>query len=156
MTETSQVALLHRCDDHLCSHGGTLEVQSEVGVTVQRILLVDDQADVREVLTDLLKALGHHVTSVADGADAVALIDRVSFDVLITDLGMPGLNGLEVAEHARASNPRMPVLLVTGWGTELGRELPEYVSLVLSKPFTLQSLGAALGRTLASADAGRP
>jgi signal transduction histidine kinase/ActR/RegA family two-component response regulator len=160
-------------------HGGTLDVQSEVGIGTtftltlpaddaaatprrsepthvarvpsQRILLVDHQADVRESLTDMLEALGHHVTTEADGADAVRSIDLERFDLLITDLGLPGVNGLEVAEHARVSNPLMPVLLLTALGTDYGSVVPDHVNLVLSKPVTVRGLEQALGRTIGEA-----
>jgi CheY-like chemotaxis protein len=110
----------------------------------QRVLLVDDQEEVRDSVGEMLRALGHDVTVVDRGDAAVALAGRQRLDVVITDLGMPGMNGLDVAQRFRVLAPRVPVVLLTGWGLDNEAPRPPNVAFVLSKPVTMKSLGDAL------------
>jgi CheY-like chemotaxis protein len=88
--------------------------------------------------------MGHHVT-VADGGDAaVSLAGRQQIDVVITDLGMPGMTGLEVALRFRVLAPRVPVVILTGWGLDPDAGRPPNVVFVLGKPVTMKSLDDAL------------
>ncbi|MFI5177782.1 MAG: ATP-binding protein [Vicinamibacterales bacterium] len=111
---------------------------------VQRVLLVDDQEEVRDSVGEMLRALGHDVTVVDRGDAAVALAGRQRLDVVITDLGMPGMNGLDVAQRFRVLAPRVPVVLLTGWGLDSDAPRPPNVAFVLGKPVTMKSLGDAL------------
>ena len=110
------------------------------------VLLVDDQEDVLQSLSDLLTALGHRVEMAATGQEALALLEEHVFDLVITDLGMPGMNGLEVAGSVHRFQHNVPVVLLTGWGVQYEAVPPEGVSLVVPKPVTLESLGAAIER----------
>ena len=112
----------------------------------RRVLLIDDQPDVRESVSDMLKALGHDVTVAADGQSGLRLVEDGEFDVVLTDLKMPGIDGLEVAKRIRAGHPDLPVILLTGWGTLFENAEPEAVSMVLPKPPTLHSLSEAITR----------
>ncbi len=112
----------------------------------RRILLIDDQPDVRESVSDMLKALGHEVTVAADGQQGLELIQQGAFDVVLTDLRMPGLDGLDVAKRARSIQPEIPVVLLTGRGTLFENAEPEAVAVVLPKPPTLHSLSEAIIR----------
>ena len=152
-------------------HGGTLQVESRVneGTTFtltlpaesrevalaehaqsegqtqpRRVLLIDDQPDVRESVSEMLKALGHTVRAAADGRAGLQLAEEGTFDVVVTDLRMPGMDGLEVAKRVRALRPTIPVVLLTGWGTLFEHAEPEAVSIVLPKPPTLHSLSEAI------------
>lgn len=113
-------------------------------VAVQRILLVDDQEEVRESVGEMLRAMGHHVTVADSGEAAVSLVGRQQFDVVITDLGMPGMSGLEVAQRFRILAPRVPVVVLTGWGLDRDTVRPSNVMFVLGKPVTMKSLDDAL------------
>jgi CheY-like chemotaxis protein len=113
------------------------------------VLVVDDDDAVREVLEDLLRTGGHRVTSAKNGSDALDLVNRQEFDLVFTDLGMPGISGWELAAAIKEKSPRLPVVLVTGWGAQLDPEKLEGsgVDRILSKPFqwmavldTIQSL----------------
>lgn len=111
---------------------------------IQRILLVDDEEDVRASVGELLRSMGHQVTAVDCGEAAVALARRQQIDVVITDLGMPGLNGLGVAQRFRVLTPRVPIVLLTGWGLEPDAVRPDNVVFVLNKPVTMKTLNDAL------------
>jgi signal transduction histidine kinase/ActR/RegA family two-component response regulator/HAMP domain-containing protein len=116
-----------------------------------RILIVDDDPIIIESLRETLRADGHRVTT-ADGGEAgidafqAALGRREPFEMVITDLGMPYVDGRKVAATVKASSPNTPVVLLTGWGQRLTAEnqVPPHVDRVLSKPPNLRELRAAL------------
>jgi len=115
-----------------------------------RILLVDDDPLLLKSLRDILESDGHSVQT-ADGGQAgideflAALARTELFAVVITDLGMPNVDGRAVASVIKAAAPKTPVVLLTGWGHGLqGNNMPEYVDHVLSKPPRLPELRAAL------------
>src|SRR5439155_20036088 len=110
-----------------------------------RILLVEDERGVREFLSEALTELGHRVRVAVDGREGVAAIGEEPVDVVLTDLGLPGLRGDEVARAVAERRPGTPVLLLTGWGEQAQNEpQPPGVSRVLAKPITVDALAAAL------------
>ena len=119
-------------------------------VAEPEVLLVEDDDDNREIMADLLVEAGCRVTAVSNGTDALREIERGSADVVVTDMGLPGRGGLELARAARG---RMPVVLVTGHARYEGMEGLEdgLVEAVLVKPFEPEQLVAAVR----SAAAGR-
>ncbi|MEE8577831.1 MAG: response regulator, partial [candidate division Zixibacteria bacterium] len=80
-----------------------------------KILLADDDAGLRRVIQYKLQQGGHDVVAVADGQSALGLVRSQDFDVLITDLKMPGLNGIELLEKVRALRPTLEVILITAF-----------------------------------------
>jgi CheY-like chemotaxis protein len=86
----------------------------------RRVLIADDNRDAAESLAILLQLEGHDVTVVSDGHEAIAVFDSVRPDAALLDIGMPGLNGYEIAKHIRQSPHGRAVLLiaVTGWGQD--------------------------------------
>src|SRR2546425_12559914 len=79
-----------------------------------RILLVDDNHVVREMLVDLVGSLGYRADAAASGAEALALFDRGQYDVVLTDLVMPGMSGWEVLAALRQRDPQVPIIILTG------------------------------------------
>jgi CheY-like chemotaxis protein len=80
-------------------------------VTGRRILLVDDDRGLRHALSTLLTEAGHVVTAAGDGPEAIALLGNGAWDVVVADIGLPSMNGLEVLAHARAL-PNPPIVIV--------------------------------------------
>jgi CheY-like chemotaxis protein/anti-sigma regulatory factor (Ser/Thr protein kinase) len=114
-----------------------------------RILLVDDESDVREALADMLASSGHTVLTVSDGDEALAVVEREpGLDLVLTDLVMPGTDGWQVAAATKARRPHVAVGLVTGWGQPLDRsDAPRRgVDFVLDKPVSLDVLRDVLAR----------
>jgi signal transduction histidine kinase/CheY-like chemotaxis protein len=106
-----------------------------------RILLVDDDPRLLTVLSDTLESYGHAVTVAAKGKEAVEVFDPSLHDVVITDLGMPRMNGWEVAERIKAKSPETPVFLLTGWGESVAaHEGSQYVDRVIAKPVSAEAL----------------
>ena len=115
----------------------------------RRILLVDDQPEVREMLTEALAAHGHVVAQAASGGHA---LDRLAggepVDLVLTDLGMRDMTGWEVAESVRRRWPDLPVGLITGWGarSEGTLEQRQSVAFIIAKPFTIDTLLSSIAR----------
>ena len=82
-----------------------------------RILLVDDEASIRLTLGALLERTGYDVTSADGGEQAVQLLERQAFDLLLTDLKMPGMDGMQVVAAARQCQPDVAVIVLTGHGS---------------------------------------
>ena len=103
-----------------------------------RILVVDDEAPLREILGEMLEREGHEVRLAEGGRQALELFDAESFDAVLTDIGMPGMNGWELARSIRARDGRIPMAVITGWGNAVGtQEQSEAgVNWVVTKPFT--------------------
>lgn len=101
------------------------------------VLVVDDEQRVRSVLSKLLRLKGHTVEQASSGAEALAMIENDTFDIVFTDHGMPAMNGHQLASALRRRQPRLPIVLVTG-DSEV--EATKDVNTVLSKPFKLNAL----------------
>jgi signal transduction histidine kinase/ActR/RegA family two-component response regulator/HAMP domain-containing protein len=122
-------------------------------VTPLRLLVIDDDPLLAESLLRILESEGHHVT-LADGGEAgiemftAAHRSGQVFDVVMTDLGMPYVDGRAVAAAVKQLAPRTPVLLLTGWGQRLRTEqsVPAHVDLMLGKPPKLHELRRALAK----------
>jgi signal transduction histidine kinase/ActR/RegA family two-component response regulator len=116
------------------------------GVGPRRILLIDDDATVRRTMADLLQEVGHSVVVAEGGAEGLAHLGQNRVDLVITDLGMPGMTGWEVARAVKLVTSHPPVILLTGWG-ERPASHSEYAGLVdriLGKPVRLDELLAAI------------
>jgi PAS domain S-box-containing protein len=107
-----------------------------------RILVIEDEEAVRMLLNDILAAEGHEVCVCCDGKDGVEAFRKQYFDIVFTDLGMPGMSGWEVAKSLKSFDPGATVVLVTGWGIQLDeRELATGgVDLVMNKPFGVEEI----------------
>jgi len=115
-----------------------------------RVLVVDDEADVREMLADVLMSRGHHVTLAGGGREALRSFEQGDYDLVITDLGMPDVNGWEVARAIKAMRASMPVLLLTGWSDAVDAHAGR-VDAVIKKPFDTTKLAAAVSAALRAA-----
>jgi len=113
-----------------------------------RILVVDDDNEVRAVTSDTIKEIGYQVVAVASAEDAVAKLTNERFDLLITDVAMPGTNGVELARRARLIVPDMPVLFSSGYADVqmFGEELSD--ETVLKKPFRISEVAARIATSL--------
>lgn len=104
------------------------------------VLVVDDQPRVCDSLAAMASALGHSVTKASDGVSALDMVIDRPFDVVVTDLTMPGMDGIELARGVRACRPDTAVVLITAWGSESERTAEAGDVLVASKPVTMDGL----------------
>jgi PAS domain S-box-containing protein len=102
----------------------------------RRVLVVDDDDAVRQTLVSLLRVSGHEVLEADSGAAAIKWLETTPVDLVLTDLGMPDVNGWDVACAAKARHPSVPVVIVTGWGDQVSVEAPPSfcVDRILTKP----------------------
>ena len=106
-----------------------------------RILLAEDDDSMREYLARALERTGYNVTAVDRGTSALRLLEREAYDLLLTDIVMPELDGIELAQRASALHPLMRVMFITGFAAvtlQSGTMPPD--AKVLSKPFHLRDL----------------
>ncbi len=120
-----------------------------------RILVAEDDDAVREFVSRALALQSHEVTAVVDGGAALEALAAGKFDLLLTDIVMPGMDGIALALKATKDHPDMPVLLMTGYAAERQRahNLEALICRVLLKPFTLKEVCEAVAEVLA--DRGR-
>jgi signal transduction histidine kinase/ActR/RegA family two-component response regulator len=111
-----------------------------------RVLVVEDEESIRAFLGTCLTGLGHRPVVVGDAAAALTALAGEPFDVVLTDLGLPGASGEEVARAAAERRPAPPVVLLTGWADQLRAEQAavEGVTRLLSKPVTIDTLRQTL------------
>lgn len=107
-----------------------------------KIMVVDDDEQIREVLTDMLTIDGHKITACKDGFVALEKFKSDNFDLIITDLGMPGMSGLDLAATIHKEKPELPIAMITGWGTQLDQDEISLngVKTLISKPFHLKDI----------------
>ena len=118
------------------------------------ILLAEDDEAVRTFVTRALTHRGHSVVAVHDGQAAIRALEAQTFDLMLTDIVMPGLDGLALAETAGKINPKMTVLMMTGFAAARDRvgqdKSPRTVVDVITKPFSLSQICSAVDAALAS------
>jgi CheY-like chemotaxis protein len=111
-----------------------------------RILLIDDEPNVRKTVAGMLAVGGHDVAQAASGPEGLALLAARPVDIVFTDLNMGGMTGWEVAQHIRTKYAEVSIVLLSGWPEPReGREhLDKLVDLIIEKPVRLKDLHAAL------------
>jgi DNA-binding NtrC family response regulator len=119
-----------------------------------RVLVVDDNARARQSMTDVLRAAGHDVTSSASAAEALRLLDRGEFDVILTDLQMPGMNGLEFIRALAKRGCDSQIVMVTAFASVSSAvEAMRHGAFdYIEKPFDAEQLEQLVARALAQAD----
>lgn len=128
------------------------EVISEEVVTVEgektgpmekrRVLIVDDQPIITDLLVDILKRMGYTSEVAFEGKEGIKTFAKDGFDLVITDLGMPDVSGWEVSKSVKKQNPSVPVILITGWGVEPDphKIRDSGIDFVINKPFQINQL----------------
>jgi CheY-like chemotaxis protein len=108
-----------------------------------RILVVEDNLDSQYLVCEMLKAFGHEADGVAHPEDALARLAANPYDVLFSDVSLPGMSGVELAQRVIRDKPGLKVIFASGYGDTLLRHL-EFPYLSLQKPYELDQLQDAL------------
>lgn len=123
----------------------------------KRILVVDDEPFVCDAVKMMLTFDGHEVVTANEGREALAVLEKSRFDLVITDFAMPGMKGDELAAAIKARSPDQPVVMITAYAEMLqssGKQLPG-VDYLVSKPFLLEHLREAISTVLPDGDSRR-
>lgn len=122
------------------------ETATKVSLPRRRVLVVEDQAPVLQTVASQLQRLGQQVLTALDGSTALDILRQEKVDLLVTDLSMPTMNGLELARRVRELYPSLPIILMTGWGEIIPQEdLSAFgIQCLLTKPVSLQAWRDAL------------
>ncbi len=118
-----------------------------------RILLAEDDTSMREYLQRALQRVGYDVDAVGCGTEAIPLLEAGRYELLLTDIVMPEMDGIELAQKASAMDPDIRVMFITGFAAvalQSGRAAPE--AKMLSKPFHLKDLVAEVDRIFQTED----
>ncbi|WP_366655056.1 response regulator [Fodinicurvata sp. EGI_FJ10296] len=121
-----------------------------MGKSLRRVLIVDDEAPVREFVTRALAHAGYETDQADDGLTALDALEHKHFDLVITDIVMPGMDGIALALKLAKEQPDLKILLMTGYAAEKQRAygLDSFIHEVIGKPFTLRQIVDAVGRAL--------
>ena len=124
---------------------------------MSRILVIDDEDVIRMLVVEILESAGYDVTSAESAERALALLERADFDLVVSDVVMPGLSGLELLEAVRVRRASLPVILVTGAGTydTLSQALTRGAAGLVTKPFAHPELQSAVADALERATRSR-
>ncbi|HVC86791.1 MAG TPA: response regulator [Gaiellaceae bacterium] len=124
---------------------------------MSRILVIDDEHVIRMLVIEILETAGHVVTGAESAERALTLLDEAEFDLIVSDVVMPGLSGLELLELVRVSHASLPVVLVTGAGTydTLSQALTRGAAGLVTKPFAHADLQSAVAHALERASRAR-
>jgi CheY-like chemotaxis protein len=132
-----------------------LVLRSEcVAKSAKKILLVEDNSDIRELLALLMKRLGYEVFEAGTGLEAIDLASRVQPDLIMMDLRLPAMNGVETTERLKANTPTkdIPVLVITASGAGIVTQsaLAAGAAEILHKPIDVTTLSNVLHRHLSA------
>ena len=116
------------------------------------ILVADDEPNIRTTISDVLRKYGARVTTVSNGAEAIAIIDKREFNLVLSDIKMPDKTGYDVFAAARKKSLTVPVILMTGFGYDpnhsIVRASQEGLQAVLFKPFKVDQLLGEVRKSL--------
>ncbi len=116
----------------------------------KRILVIEDDGEMRDLLKDFLKREGYEVDSVDNGSEAFRNLARQLFDLIITDVRMPGLSGLDILPGIKKLQPQASVIVITAFGSDevCRRAFERGASVYLKKPIHLPNLGILIHKLL--------
>jgi CheY-like chemotaxis protein len=120
----------------------TIEGEKRPHLEKRKVLIVDDQPIITDLLVDILKRMGFTFEVALGGKNGLKMFARDGFDLVITDLGMPDISGWEVSKSVKEQNPYVPVILITAWGVEPDshKVKDSGVDFVINKPFQIDQL----------------
>ncbi|MEO8936591.1 MAG: response regulator [Burkholderiaceae bacterium] len=139
-------------DVHLDDQPAATPAASQIRL---RVLLVEDSEEVRETTIEFIEEVGYDVVAVETAEAALEAMATARYDVIFTDVSLPGMNGIELLKRARLANPLQAVVIASGYGADLNRQSFGPGVGVLGKPYDLATLERTLGEVLAAVERAR-
>jgi CheY-like chemotaxis protein len=120
----------------------TIKGDENLTPSSKRVLVIDDQPIVADLLVSVLERMDYQAEVASCGKDGLETFGKQRFDLVITDLGMPDISGWEVSKAVKQKNPKVPVMVITGWGVDPdpNKVKDSKVDLILTKPFQVDQL----------------
>lgn len=111
-----------------------------------RILVIDDNDDIRQIMKDLLTSCGHDTQVAEDGEKGLLILQNNTFDLMITDLGLPGMSGWDLSKASKRYQTNMPIVAISSWqGKGAEMKIAEYgICQVIWKPFRFDQIQDAI------------
>ncbi|MDQ7818151.1 MAG: PAS domain S-box protein [Melioribacteraceae bacterium] len=116
-----------------------------------RVLWVDDEPMIREIASELLDALGHKGTMVSSGMEALEMLDKEEFDLVITDIGMPRMSGWQLSDKINEKfDGKIKIAALTGWGNQFdeGEKNEHNIDFILTKPIKINELKSLIDKAM--------
>ncbi len=110
-----------------------------------RVLVVEDNLDAQFLVCEMLRAFGHTVHGSSSAEEALAQVVALPFDLLFTDVSLPGMSGIDLARQARLHRPGIGIIFATGYGDGMTAHV-DFPNTTLKKPYELDQLQAALAK----------
>jgi DNA-binding NtrC family response regulator len=115
----------------------------------RKILLVEDDSTIRSKLAEILRRDGYEIEEASDGVQALGLLERLNFDLVITDFAMRRMDGLALLERVQSMSPELPLILISGYTSRAtGMALVRGRAEFLRKPFKPETLTETIRRLL--------
>jgi DNA-binding NtrC family response regulator len=119
---------------------------TEMNADKKRIMIIEDDSEMRSLLKDFMEEEGYEVVSASNGSEALQKLSGEIFDLIITDIRMPGLTGLDIIPGIKKLQPQVPIMVITAFGSEeiyqKSRERGAFA--YLEKPICFNKLGAII------------
>lgn len=118
---------------------------------MRKILIIDDQMGIRMLLTELLRREGYETYQAANGKEAIALLAANAFHLILLDMKIPGMNGIEILREIRQREPGVPVMMMTAYGELEMVEEAKKLGVVhyFAKPFDVEEIRREVNKALA-------
>jgi CheY-like chemotaxis protein len=126
----------------------TVETDGGAAPPLRRVLLVEDSEEVRETTIEFINEVGFAVEAVETAEAALEVLAGARFDIVFTDVSLPGMSGIDLLKRVRQADPGQRVVVASGYGADLGRGGFGPGVAVLSKPYDLATLERTLNRVL--------
>ncbi len=106
------------------------------------VLVIDDDEAVRTTLVEMLEIQDHKVSQASSGPEALRMLEESFFDIVFTDLGMPGMSGWEVSQEIKRRSPSTHIVMITGWGTQLDQDKANQAGVhkIIPKPVSCDEI----------------
>jgi CheY-like chemotaxis protein len=108
-----------------------------------RILVVEDNQDAQYLVCEMLRAFGHQVSAVANGEAALELLADTEFDVLFSDVSLPGMSGVDLGRIALQRHPQLRIVFASGYSQSLTSQL-DFPAVSMQKPYDIEQLQKVL------------